>query len=289
MKPLVSVLMTAYNREKFIAEAIESVLASTYKNFELVIVDDCSKDSTVEIARRYEAKDVRVKVYVNEQNLGDYPNRNRAASYAKGKYLKYIDADDAIYYYGLQVVVELMERFPEAGYGLDSIRQDDYKIAPYLLGPKDAYEAHYLKKMGLFDKAPTSCIIRSEVFNEAKGFKPERMVGDCEMWHRLSLHYTLLIIPGAVVWSRGHLNSESGKWMSDLTTIYHYSLISRAFLSNQQCPIPKILTKKLIANIVFRQFSLLIKAIIRFDFDSYKSIKKLDPIGIVELLSLKIK
>ena len=53
-QPLVSVLMTAYNREKYIAEAIESVLASTCKNFELIIVDDCSADNTVAIARGYE-------------------------------------------------------------------------------------------------------------------------------------------------------------------------------------------------------------------------------------------
>ena len=90
--PLVSVLMTAYNREKYIAEAIESVLASTYSNLELIIVDDCSKDNTLQIATNYQAKDDRIKVYKNEKNLGDYPNRNKAASYAKGKYLKYVDS-----------------------------------------------------------------------------------------------------------------------------------------------------------------------------------------------------
>ncbi|MBN2662839.1 MAG: glycosyltransferase family 2 protein, partial [Bacteroidales bacterium] len=95
--PFVSVLMTAYNREKYIAEAIESVIASTYQNWELIIVDDGSKDKTVEIAKQYEAKDPRIKVYINEKNLGDYPNRNKAASYAKGKYLKFVDADDLIY------------------------------------------------------------------------------------------------------------------------------------------------------------------------------------------------
>ncbi|HEV2714429.1 MAG TPA: glycosyltransferase family A protein, partial [Terriglobales bacterium] len=94
--PLVSVLMTAYNREKYIAEAIESVLASNFKDFELIIVDDCSKDRTAEIARRY-TSDSRVQVHVNEKNLGDYPNRNRAASLARGKYLKYLDSDDVIY------------------------------------------------------------------------------------------------------------------------------------------------------------------------------------------------
>lgn len=89
--PLVSILMTAYNREKYIAEAIESVLASTYTNFELIIVDDCSADRTLEIAKSYEEKDKRIKIYINEKNLGDYPNRNKAASLAKGVYLKYLE------------------------------------------------------------------------------------------------------------------------------------------------------------------------------------------------------
>src|SRR5580704_2775124 len=115
--PLISILMTAYNREKFIAEAIESVLASTFEDFELIIVDDCSIDSTIEIAKTYERNDARIKVYRNENNLGDYPNRNRAASYAKGKYLKYIDADDYIYPWGLQLLIEMMEKFPDAGWG----------------------------------------------------------------------------------------------------------------------------------------------------------------------------
>ncbi|WP_315819845.1 glycosyltransferase family 2 protein [Paraflavitalea speifideaquila] len=102
-QPLVSILMTSYNRQQYIGEAIKSVLESTYKNFELIVVDDCSKDKTVELAKHYEAHDARVKVYVNEQNLGDYPNRNKAASYASGKYLKYVDADDTLYPWGDRV------------------------------------------------------------------------------------------------------------------------------------------------------------------------------------------
>ena len=102
--------MTSYNREKYIAQAIESVLASTYKDFELIIVDDCSKDNTVGIAKKYEELDSRVKVYVNEFNLGDYPNRNKAATYAKGKYIKYIDADDMIYPWGLEIIINSFEK-----------------------------------------------------------------------------------------------------------------------------------------------------------------------------------
>src|SRR6476646_10196463 len=91
---LVSVLMTAYNREKYIAEAVESVLASTYTNFELIVVDDGSTDNTVTIAKSFEARDYRIKLYINEKNLGDYPNRNKAAGYASGEYIVFVDSDD---------------------------------------------------------------------------------------------------------------------------------------------------------------------------------------------------
>src|SRR3954447_2239406 len=104
--PLVSILMTAFNREKYIGEAIQSVLDSSYTNLELIIVDDNSTDRTVEIARSYQKKDVRIKVFINERQLGDYPNRNKAASYATGKYIKYVDSDDYIYPRGLEMMVE---------------------------------------------------------------------------------------------------------------------------------------------------------------------------------------
>lgn len=75
-KAIVSVLMTSYNREKYVAEAIESVIAQTFTEWELIIVDDQSKDATVSIAKDYAKKDSRIKVYINNHNLGDYPNRN---------------------------------------------------------------------------------------------------------------------------------------------------------------------------------------------------------------------
>jgi glycosyltransferase involved in cell wall biosynthesis len=74
--PVVSVLMTAFNRSQYINDAIESVIAQTYQNWELIIVDDNSNDNTASIAHFYAAKDNRISVYVNELNLGDYKNRN---------------------------------------------------------------------------------------------------------------------------------------------------------------------------------------------------------------------
>jgi glycosyltransferase involved in cell wall biosynthesis len=199
--------MTSYNREDFIAQAIESVLDSTYTNFELIIVDDCSNDRTVEIAREYEKKDSRISLYVNEKNLGDYPNRNRAASYAKGKYIKFLDADDTLYYYGLEVAVNFTERFPEAGFGLGAYPDDDHPF-PIFLTPKQSYLEHFYK-YGHFGRAPGSGLIKLEAFNKVGGFSGKRMIGDNEFWFKISRYYSMVKLPMDTYWNRLHPNQES--------------------------------------------------------------------------------
>jgi len=205
--PLVSVLMTAYNREKYIAEAIKSVLASTYTNFELIIVDDYSSDKTVVIAESYAEKDNRVKLFVNEKNLGDYPNRNKAASYAHGKYLKYVDADDLIYPWGLELLIRMMQQYPEAGWGLCSLEQNVNHPFPFLLSPGDVLRYHYFGP-GLFYNGPLSSIIRANSFNNIGGFTGRQHVGDHEMWHLLSLKYPVVLMPPGIVWYRVHSEQQ---------------------------------------------------------------------------------
>jgi glycosyltransferase involved in cell wall biosynthesis len=167
-EPSVSVLMTAYNRERYIAEAIESVLASTWKNFELIIVDDQSTDNTLSIAKSYERKDGRVKVYRNETNLRDYPNRNKAASYAKGKYLKFIDSDDKIYDWGLAYCVEQMERYPQSSFGISMI-DGDYSLPSVLMNSDDVIRKHLFESTHL-SAGPSGTIIQREFFEKIQGF-----------------------------------------------------------------------------------------------------------------------
>lgn len=168
-EPLVSVLMTSYNREKYIAEAIESVLASTYRNFELIIVDDASTDKTVAIAKEYEAKDNRIKIYINEQNLDQFPNRNMAAKYARGKYVKYVDSDDRIYDWGLAYCVELMEKYPEAGMG---IFQAQNKVDEEYFDSKTAVNKHFFENTFL-NIGPSGIILRRDAFKKAGFYKPD--------------------------------------------------------------------------------------------------------------------
>ena len=91
---LVSVLMSSYNHEQYIAEAIKSVLNQTFKDLELIIVDDCSTDSSREIIKKYSAKDQRVRAFFHEKNMGIAKTANDGLKEARGKFISFIGSDD---------------------------------------------------------------------------------------------------------------------------------------------------------------------------------------------------
>ena len=229
--------MTAYNREKYIGQAIESVLASNYTHFELIIVDDCSKDSTRGIASRYADKDQRISVYSNEENLGDYPNRNKAASYAKGKYLKYLDADDIIYYYGLEVMVNYMLKFPEAGFGLSG-KADERDPFPICLSPAESYREHF-NGYGHFHRAPGSSIIRLDAFRGIGGFSGERMIGDFQLWLTIARYFPMVKLPADMYWNRRHDGQESQTEYVRDNYNQLFERVTREALTHPDCPLPE--------------------------------------------------
>lgn len=93
MAGLVSIIMPSYNTASFIAESIQSVLAQNYKDWELIIVDDCSPDNTDEVVRPY-LSDTRIRYLKNDKNSGAAVSRNRALREAKGKWIAFLDSDD---------------------------------------------------------------------------------------------------------------------------------------------------------------------------------------------------
>jgi len=92
---LISIIMAAYNAEKTIEQAIESVLNQTYSNFELLVVNDCSEDQTVSLVRRIAEKDRRVRLISNKKNSGVSFTRKRGLKEATGKWIAILDSDDA--------------------------------------------------------------------------------------------------------------------------------------------------------------------------------------------------
>ncbi len=93
-EPLISVALCTYNGEKFLREQIESILAQTYKNLEILIVDDCSTDKTIDILNTYAEKDKRIKLIRNEVNLGFNKNFEKALGLTSGDYIAISDQDD---------------------------------------------------------------------------------------------------------------------------------------------------------------------------------------------------
>lgn len=256
LQPLVSLLMTSYNREKYIAEAIESVLNSTYKNFELIIVDDGSKDNTVRIANEYEARDSRVTVYINEKNLGDYANRNKAAGYATGKYVKYLDSDDAIYDWGLEYCVETMEKYPEAGMG---IFKASNKVNKGFLSSKEAIDHHFFESSFL-NIGPSGTILNRKAFENIGYFKADYgPASDMYFNIKMASHYPVCIMEKEFFFYRVHEGQEINNRYSYL--MYNYAYM-RDILQLRQIPLAKE-----------RKTELLLRAKRNFLKDCLRSIK----------------
>lgn len=206
--PTVSVLVTVYNREAYLAACLDSILASTWQDFEVVVVDDGSTDGSVSVAENYAVRDPRIRFFRNEKNLGDYPNRMRAAELARGEYLKYVDADDLIYPHSLEIMVEAMKRYPLAAFALSLNQIDPLLPYPFVSSPAVVMTRHFIEK-SLFGCGPTGAIIRRDAFETVGGFSGRQFVGDSELWLKLGEHWPLVSLPPALVWLRQHEGQQT--------------------------------------------------------------------------------
>lgn len=107
---LVSIIMPSYNSSKYIAESIDSIIAQSYTNWELLITDDCSTDNTCEIVKRYATRDNRIRLFTLEKNSGSGVARNKSIKEAKGRYIAFCDSDDRWLPDKLELQVELMQQ-----------------------------------------------------------------------------------------------------------------------------------------------------------------------------------
>jgi glycosyltransferase involved in cell wall biosynthesis len=113
--PKISVLIPTYNYGRFLAEAIESVLAQDFQDFELLVVDDCSTDNTTEVVRPFCALDARVRFAVNSANLGMAHNWNHCLHQARGEYIKFLFGDDKLFHrQALSKMLALLQAHPKA-------------------------------------------------------------------------------------------------------------------------------------------------------------------------------
>lgn len=153
MAGLVSIIMPSYNTAEFIAESIQSVLAQSYKDWELLIVDDCSTDNTDEVVKPY-LSDERIIYLKNEKNSGAAVSRNRALREAKGKWIAFLDSDDLWMPDKLSKQINFME---EHGYSFTytnyvEINTEGKKNGVTVTGPKR------VTKTGMFNYCWPGCL-----------------------------------------------------------------------------------------------------------------------------------
>jgi len=108
MNPLISIITPNYNASKYIAATIESVQNQTYKNWELLIVDDCSTDNSIPLIESFLLKDGRIKLFKLKKNLGSAVARNKGIEKAKGNFISFLDSDDLWFGSKLESQVKFM-------------------------------------------------------------------------------------------------------------------------------------------------------------------------------------
>lgn len=203
-EPVVSVLMTTYNRADYVAAAIESVLAQHFGDFELLVTDNRSTDDTVEIARSYERRDPRVRVVVNEENLGQFGNRNRAAQLARGVLMRYADSDDLLYPHCLSTTVPPLLREPRAAFALSRSKDFPGGPCPMLLTPRMSYQREFLSFDSMFHGGPSHGLFRTKAFHALGGWVDHGSPSDYLFWLRACARVHVLALPGDLFWYRRH-------------------------------------------------------------------------------------
>lgn len=196
--PLVTVITVTYNSSAYVRDAIESILSSSYENFELIIGDDSSPDDTWAIIQEY--TDRRIVSYRNESNLGEYPNRNKAINLATGKYLIFIDGDDMIYPHGLEFMVRFLEAFPDCGMAL-MYPYLNWMYYPAIVTSRDFYVSNFFSK-GFNDLAFANTLFNTRILKEASMLPLTYKAGDTYVRLKIASKYPTLLVQDQLTWWR---------------------------------------------------------------------------------------
>jgi glycosyltransferase involved in cell wall biosynthesis len=214
MPPLISVIIPTYNNAKMVFEAIESVLKQTYKDYELIVVDDGSTDETSEIVKQYGAS---VK-YIYQQNSHISSARNNGFNHSKGNYIAQLDADDLWLPEKLELQAELIDKHPEAGlfycdaYICNKGDEENRSLvySQNYVPPKEGNVFKYF-----FQTNPlctSSAIISRKAWFDLKGLDTDLRGGqDTEFFIRISAFYQVYYVNKPLMIYRRHENNSSSK------------------------------------------------------------------------------
>ncbi|OGI18607.1 MAG: hypothetical protein A2287_10745 [Candidatus Melainabacteria bacterium RIFOXYA12_FULL_32_12] len=217
MKPFISICLPNYNYEKFLREAIESVLEQTFTNFELIIGDNASTDSSVEIIKSY--NDPRIKFYQNESNISLYANINKCKDQAQGELIGVLHSDDKYHPDFLQEVVEAYIENPNHKVfitGVNFWHHEKDELIPWhpykTAGIISKYEA--LMRLTAENNIGNgiNVILHKDCFKKVEMY-PNRYkyAADYDLWMRLAEKFEFVYIPKVLAYYRIHDSNLSHK------------------------------------------------------------------------------
>jgi len=235
--PLISICIPTYNGQAFLSTCLDSAISQSYKNIEIIIVDDCSTDKTYDIAKDYAAKDSRIKVFKNEKNLGLVGNWNRCIELSAGEWIKFLFQDD---YFSSDCIEVMVNSISENDKIITSTRQlvldksldeatKNYSVnqtitferlgivtnVPVFITPEKISSFAVQNICMNFIGEPTVIMFKKEVVKEFGNFNPDLIqICDLEYFLRIATKYGVKYIPKPITYFRVHKGSTGASNIS---------------------------------------------------------------------------
>jgi glycosyltransferase involved in cell wall biosynthesis len=253
MKPDISVIMSVYNGEAYLAEAIQSVVNQTFKNWELIVINDCSTDSTAEILADFSRKDERIKVHPNEVNLRLPTSLNKAISLCEGKYIARMDADDICLPDRLEKQFKFMEENSDVA--LSSCRFMTVKNGVYASGGAGGRcDSKAIRAMLLVSNPilHPGVITKAEVLKKFNYDATHTCTEDLELWTRMAMdNQKMQILPECLLIYRLHDKQITSTTLERQHT--EVLKIQNKYYASEFCEMDEEMQKFYISGIYFKE------------------------------------
>lgn len=276
-QPLFTVATVTYNSGKWVSQAIDSILCSSFSDFELLIADDCSTDDTWSIVQQY--NDPRVKAWRNDRNKGEYPNRNTVLNKAKGRFIIFIDGDDILYKDALARFASYLDEFPSAKgvWGVYPV-YFDFVVLPYLFGPEQLTRLNFLSNYPITVVGFAETLFSVDALLEIGGFDERFAIGDTYIKRKFALHYPVLIATAGFAYWRQYPEQASNRVRSFYKQLIENYQIDRELLWSGELPLSNEELQQSRKNFYIRSIKLVVMNTLRQGklFDFFRLMKKLE-------------
>lgn len=228
-QPLISVVLPVFNGEKTIFETVQSILNQTFDNWELIIINDGSQDSTLDIIQKFESAEPRLRIF-SYPNAGLAASRNRGIALSLGEYISFIDADDLWTSNKLKSQLTALQDNPKAfvAYSWTDYIDADGKFVKSGRHTTDTGDVYQKLLLCNFLENGSNPLVRKEVFAIVGGFDESLSAAeDWDMWLRLAARYEFVVVPEVQILYRLSMNSMSANLKRQERTCL--TVINKAF------------------------------------------------------------